>query len=159
MTSSKITKYAQVTISHFHTWWVTQLLFSKAVGTNHCRLKITFYKLDDQSPLFQLACMRAYSVASVVSLCNPMDFSPSVSSVHGILQARILEWVAMPSSRGFSQPRDRNQVSRTAGLFFTAEPPGKPFLGGKGLKELCFKQHVCLAKSLICRDHRKGASF
>ena len=41
------------------------------------------------------------------------------SSVHGILQARILEWVAMPSSRGSSQGRDRTQVSRTAGRFFT----------------------------------------
>ena len=39
-------------------------------------------------------------------LCNPMDCSPPGSSVHGILQARIPEWVAMPSSRGSSQPRD-----------------------------------------------------
>ena len=37
----------------------------------------------------------------------------------GILQARILEWVAMPSPRGSSQPRDRTQVSHTAGSFFT----------------------------------------
>ena len=41
------------------------------------------------------------------------------ASVHGILQARILEWVAMLSSRGFSQPRDRTQVSHIAGRFFT----------------------------------------
>ena len=39
--------------------------------------------------------------------------------VHGILQARILEWVAFPFSRGFPQPRDRTQVSRIAGGFFT----------------------------------------
>ena len=39
--------------------------------------------------------------------------------VHGILQARILEWVAVPFSRGSSQPRDRTQVSRIAGGFFT----------------------------------------
>ena len=44
--------------------------------------------------------------------------------VHGILQARILEWVAFPFSRGSSQPRDLAQVSRVAGGFFTAEPPG-----------------------------------
>ena len=43
---------------------------------------------------------------SYPTLCNPMDCSPPGSSVHGILQARILEWVAMPSSRGSSQPRD-----------------------------------------------------
>ena len=44
----------------------------------------------------------------------------------GILQARILEWVAMPSSRGSSQPRDGTQVSHTPGGFLTSEPPGKP---------------------------------
>ena len=47
----------------------------------------------------------------------------------GILQARILEWVAMPSSRGASWPRDRIHISSgscTAGEFFTTEPPGKP---------------------------------
>ena len=51
------------------------------------------------------------------------------SSVRGIPQARILEWVAMPSFRGSSQPRDRNCISGTsciAGRFFTTEPPGKP---------------------------------
>ena len=59
--------------------------------------------------------------------CDPMAHSPPGSSVHGTLQARILEWVAMPSScRGSSQPRDWTQVSSTAGRFFTFEPPGKP---------------------------------
>ena len=48
-----------------------------------------------------------------------MDYSPPGSSVHGILQTRILEWVVMPSSRGSSQPRDRTQVSHIAGGFFT----------------------------------------
>ena len=47
-----------------------------------------------------------------------MDCSLSGSSIHGILQARILEWVAMPSSRGSSQPRDQTQVSHIAGGFF-----------------------------------------
>ena len=41
------------------------------------------------------------------ALCNPMDYSPSGSSVHGTSQARILEWVVIPFSRGSSQPRDR----------------------------------------------------
>jgi len=55
-----------------------------------------------------------------------MDCSPPDSSVHGILQARILEWVAMPFSRVSSQPRDRTQVSHIAGGFFKFEPLGKP---------------------------------
>ena len=53
------------------------------------------------------------------TLCNPMDYSPLGSSVHGILQARILEWIIIPFSRGSSQPRDWTQVSCTAGRFFT----------------------------------------
>ena len=44
---------------------------------------------------------------SCLTLCNPMDCRPPGSSVHRILQARIVEWVAMPSSRVSSQPRDR----------------------------------------------------
>ena len=50
---------------------------------------------------------------------NPMDYSPPGSSVHGILQARILEWVAIPFSKGSSWPKDQTQVSCIAGRFFT----------------------------------------
>ena len=53
-----------------------------------------------------------------LTLCNPMDCSLPGSSVHGILQARILEWVAISFSRGSSQPRDWTQVSHTAGRRF-----------------------------------------
>ena len=53
------------------------------------------------------------------TLCDPMDCSPPGSSVHGISQARILEWVAISFSRGSSQPRNRTSVSRIAGGFFT----------------------------------------
>ena len=49
------------------------------------------------------------------TLCNPMDYP-----VHGILQARILKWVAFPFSRGSSQSRDQTQVSHIAGGFFTS---------------------------------------
>ena len=54
----------------------------------------------------------------VLTLCDPMDYT-----VHGILQARILEWVAFPFSRLSSQPRDQTQVSRIAGGFFTSWAP------------------------------------
>ena len=53
------------------------------------------------------------------ALCDPMDCSPPGSSIHGIFQARILEWVAILFSRGSSQPRDQAQISRFAGRFFT----------------------------------------
>ena len=56
---------------------------------------------------------------SCPTLCNPMDCSPPGFSVHGILQARILEWLAMPSSRGSSRTREWTRVSCIAGRFFT----------------------------------------
>ena len=56
---------------------------------------------------------------SCLTLCDSRDGSPPDSSVHGILQARILEWVAIPFSRGSSQARDCTFVSCTAGRFFT----------------------------------------
>ena len=62
--------------------------------------------------------MTAKSLQLCLTLCDPMDCSLPSSSVHGILQARILVWVAMPSSRGSSQPRDQTQVSRIAGRLF-----------------------------------------
>ena len=70
-----------------------------------------------------------YPFTSIISDCDPMDWSPSGSSIYGILQARKLERAAMPSSRGSFQPKDRTCVSCVSCLadgFFTAEPLGKP---------------------------------
>ena len=66
-----------------------------------------------------LPCMCARSLQSCPALCNPMDCSPPGSSVHDILQASILEWVAISLSRGSSWPRDGTHVSWIAGRFFT----------------------------------------
>ena len=76
-----------------------------------------------KGPFFYKVWVYACSVASI---CDPLDCSMPGSSVHRILQARILEGVAISSFRGYSQPRDRTQVSCIAGRFFTTEPPGKP---------------------------------
>ena len=59
-------------------------------------------------------CVCAKSLQSRPTLCDLMVCSLPDSSVHGILQARILEWVSVPSSRGSSQPRDRTQVYHIA---------------------------------------------
>ena len=56
---------------------------------------------------------------SCPTLCDPVDCSPPGSSVHGILQARVLVWVAILFSRGSSRPREQTWVSCTAGRFFT----------------------------------------
>ena len=69
---------------------------------------------------------------SCLTLCNPMVCSPPGSSVHGILQERTLEWVAISSSRGSSGPRDRNCIFCifcTTGGLFTPEPLGKLIFG------------------------------
>ena len=58
-------------------------------------------------------------VQSCLTLCNPVDCSLPGSSVHGIFQARILEWVAISFSRGSSWPRDWTWVSHTVGRLFT----------------------------------------
>ena len=60
---------------------------------------------------------------SCPTLCDPVDCSPPGSSVHGILQARILEWVAISFSRGSSQPRDQTHVSRIAGRCLSSNLP------------------------------------
>ena len=86
-----------------------------------------------------------------------MNFSPPDFSVHGILQARILESVAMPSSRGSSWPRDRTCVSCgycTAGEFFTAEPSGKPptLLSIPKMPQPVPKSTQCCVFQLVVQD-------
>ena len=68
-----------------------------------------------------LYCVHAQLLQSCSTLCSPLDYSPPGSSVHGILQARILAWVAVPST-GSSPPRDQTLVSCITGRFFNAEP-------------------------------------
>ena len=86
----------------------------------------TVFSQEIQGDIFVielLACVRAQSCLtlwnqpSCPTLCVPMDYT-----VHGILQARILQWVAFPFSRGSSQPRDPTQVSHIANRFFTSWP-------------------------------------
>ena len=83
---------------------------------------------------------------SCPTLCDPMDCSLSGSSVHGIFQARVLEWVAVSFSTGSSQPRDRTQVSRIAGRHFTVWAtmevlfPQKIYWVTSSWKELCEEQ-------------------
>ena len=81
----------------------------------------------------------------------------------GILQARILEWVAMLSSRGSSQPRDQTQVSGIAGDYLPAELPGKPadkinmkYIGTRIKEKLLFKWKIGgILKQLLFRFLRK----
>ena len=74
------------------------------------RLKIIFNKINFEKVKVARSCL---------TLCDPVDCSPPSSSVHGILQARILEWVAISFSLLQIQPRDWTQVLHIAGVFFT----------------------------------------
>ena len=73
--------------------------------------------LSNNAPKFDVieSEVKVKVIQSCPILCNPMDYT-----VHGILKARILEWVAFPFSRVSSQPRDQTEVSCTAGGFFTS---------------------------------------
>ena len=85
--------------------------------------------------VYTCICMHRYAhtcrdvcmhMCSCVQLFDPMECSPPCSSVHGISQARILELVAIFSSRGSFQPRDEPMSPVLADGFFTTEPPGSP---------------------------------
>ena len=87
-----------------------------------CLLHWQVGSLPQESPGKLIKGKWKWKVAqSRLTLCNPMDYT-----VHGILQVRILEWVAFPFSRGSSQPRDRTQVSTLQADSLPAEPQGMP---------------------------------
>ena len=80
--------------------------------------------LDGLSPVH--LCVSVTQLCPI--LCDLMDHNPSSSSVHGILQARILEWATIPFSRGSSQPRDHTQVSWIADILYHSSHQGSPSL-------------------------------
>ena len=91
--------------------------------------------------------LKVKATQSCPTLCNPMDYT-----VHGIPQARILEWVAFSFSRGSSQLRDQIQVSRIAGRFLPAEPQRKPCgLGSLSLFQWIFPTQELNQGLLDCR--------
>ena len=88
-------------------------------GFPHCR-QILYQLSHNRSPVYSISEVKWSEVAqSCLSLCDPMDCSLTGSSINGILQARILDWVASSFSRGSSRPRDWTRVSGTAGRCFT----------------------------------------
>ena len=86
----------------------------------------SLYHIPETSTILLIKCAAAAAAKSLQlcpTLCDSMIHSPPGSSVHGILQARILEWVAMPTSKGFSQPRIEPASLTSpalAGRFFTS---------------------------------------
>ena len=81
----------------------------------HCLPPIGFVHTFYLANIMHCAVLSHLVAQSCLTLCDPMDCSLLDSSVHGMLQARILEWVTLSSSRGSPQPRDQTQVSFIAG--------------------------------------------
>ena len=95
------------------------------------------------SPRIQWKKVKVKVTQSCLTLCDPKDYT-----VHGILQARILEWVAFPFSRGSSQPKDQTQVSHIAGRFLTNWATREPKNTGVG--SLSLLQRFFLTQESNC---------
>ena len=101
----------------------------------------SYYKTWDISNSTLCGLLTVLVAQSCPTLCNPMGCSPPGSSVHGVLQARILEWVAIPFSRRSSQSRDWTWVSCIAGRFFTIWATR----GGCYIVGLCYLFTFCIS--------------
>ena len=105
------------------------------------------------------AGMSAPSLQSCPYLFNPTDCSPPGSSVHGVLQAKILEWVTILFSRGSSQPRDRIHFScllNWQAHFLPLMPPGKP---EAGIQLLCSQDSLVTSVALCQKaDRTRGGT-
>ena len=96
-------------------------------NSNSCSIKITvlkilsgfYFAIYDYNFIISLKKVKVLVIQSCPTLCDPMDCSLPGFLAHGILQARIWEWVAIPFSRRSSWPRDWTQVFYIAGRFFT----------------------------------------
>ena len=100
------------------------VLFLKTLKEIFSSYPNSFAKFSDPNLSAKSACFWLWNWKVKVirwcpTLCNPMDCSLPGSSIHGILQSRIFEWVAIPFCRGSSQPKDQTQVSCIAGKSFT----------------------------------------
>ena len=98
--------------------------YNMAITILYCWIRQNLYTLSSTQVKWK---GKVKVTQSCLTLWDPMDYT-----VHGILQARIMEWVAFPFPRGSSQPRDQIQVSHIAGRFFTSWTTGKPKNTGVG---------------------------
>ena len=107
--------------------WVSHFLSTRESLENQRSLGFDIFASPNQYLLWGIYCRKksklvirlkwSQGAQSCLALCNPMDLP--CSSIHGIFQARVLEWVAISFSRGFSQTRDWTWFSRSVGRYFT----------------------------------------
>ena len=140
---------------------------SVCIAVSHCLFQLILIGIKKMKGLVTQSCLTLY---------DPMDCSPPGSPVHGILQARILEEIAIPFSRRSSQPRDQIWISCVAGRFFTVWNTGEVrmvylFTGNiqisdnspKWLKAYNWHRHVweyvCSGNSTLCHISRRKCAF
>ena len=119
----------QVTLPMFH-YLFEMLKMGMQVTLDHARFQLLLiyqfsvytivfhYKVLGSTPTIRNLLVSVLVAQSCPTLCNSMDCSQLGTSVHGILQARIMEWVAIPLVSGSSRSRDQTRVSCIAGRFF-----------------------------------------
>ena len=124
-----ITVYWVCTECDLSVYWVVIMLMLPSVAGYTSESQVSLLNIQSPTPIDSSSVGLGWGAGisdfnewlnqSCLTLFNPVDGSLSGSSVHGLLQVRILEWVAIPFSRGSSQPRDQIRVSPVAGTFFT----------------------------------------
>ena len=117
----------------------------KVMSLSHVRLLATPWTTVYQAPPSMGFSRQDVSCSVMSNSCDLMDCSPPGSSVHGILQLRILEWAAISFSWGPSRPRDQTRVSCIAGRFFTTTPTWEAAIQDKKIKEK--KGHVVVQRT------------
>ena len=129
----------------FSTW--TTFLDINYLGRSMCVFSWVWWKYWGCVCVCVCVCVCLLVTQSCLTLCDPMDCSPLGFSVHGVLQARTLEWVAIPFSRVSFWPRDLTQGSDPAlqADSLPSEPPGKPI----GIHDIC----VYVSKLLLQRGN------
>ena len=117
-----VSSWKQTGRRKYHLWLVSETIipseaYYHGLGANGPLIRL--FSSPDMSDYGGRLEVRREVTQSCAAPCNPIDCSPPGSSVHGIFQARVLEWVATSFSRGTSRPGDRTQVSHMAGRRFT----------------------------------------
>ena len=100
-----------------------------------------------------LLCVRVLVAQSCLTLCDPMDYNPPGSSVHGISQATILEWVLFPSPGELPYPWVESASPALAGRFFTTKTPGKPIENCMYFLEFSPLGSSCTLRERTYSDH------
>ena len=153
----------------YHSLYIYKFAFCYKVKPLLLHLSISLYYLFMDSYFIQwfiLHYVQCLVTQSCLTLCDPKDCSPPGSSVHGIIQARILERVAMSSSRGSSQPRDQTQVSHIAGRFVTIWATREAlyhinniiYLDAQIVQEFISSWLLCLFKTLNSHENISNSS-